>query len=1413
MTARYHTILLLFLLFWTPKLFSQNDCKTWTYQLELTAPFAEVPTDALTLPSGGYIICGYDSSSAGKRGRIIKLSKDGTVVMSKSITVGGNSFVINKIKCFSNGKLYSIAEHTDGASGVISPVILVIDSATLQVTKAMKLNLGAGSWRGADIGADPFRYFFVLATNDSLITVSRFHLDGAFNWSRATKTEGKPLPVGMYVAGGALTVAYNEQIAGFTKSSAVRYLATSGLILSSARLGGAVSGESFKTVAVAGDAPSFNNGASSISFFSASAAVHIRNNQSFLVRLNQTFGTPATIVIDSFALGSFQPDSSLTFATTPLWDIVAASSDAEPQAVYMGYSYRNTWPGVIVKKLVLPYAVQVSKVLYGNESGAFLVCKKRGASGGIVIAKLDSTGSLTGCSIQEMGGMIGRRLTQGDASPPEFLLHDLDSLQLQPVVTDQMLTSSFQCKSMSCPQVASPDTCLKTFLKEYNDDSREITVDNLLKTSSGNLLAFLHAPSVPDELFRSSSFAVFGPSGNVISSSMLRSSIPIELFICIRLKDGNFLAAGSLINSSAEENQYLVKFNEQLNIIWQKRLISEAYNRQITHIIETSEGELICVLWASNQGQAGVLPRLLKLDALGNPIWFRSYKFVNSTSTSPFQGIAEIGSFIYLHTIESISNKFTVLRVNKSDGSVSWSKRYLLTTSNNPNGYVGGMTSVGSSLYFSGAVQGKPAFVKINANGNVMFARTMPGALFQYNNPRYRGDNRFILSTWMYQPGGNVVGAVEMDTNYVVLKKQFIKLPKLSDASISEPYNDSLTYGAIQFVNSYRRWRSLGLIKYSFNNSFGSCEVSDMAVGMSPFNVTTQTNSISSTSLELPLALSFNASLAEADLAYSSFHCGNQDACSQVSLAGPGMICDSTNVFNYNVTRNPGCNGMTKWVIDTLPGAITVVSISDTLLKIKVRNGGTFKIIVKVFGNCRWVEDSLAVEASSSSVLGLGPDDMICEGNTKVLNAHVGFSSYQWQDGSTDSTLSIDQPGIYSVKAKSCGVWLYDTIVITAAPPVPMDPGPDRIKCNDDTVNLHGPPGFINYFWSNQYEISSLTGQHVTVNPLVDTVYYLQAEKTPGCFGFDTIRVFVYNSPSIDLGNDRSFCKNDSVQLTAGNGFAQYQWSTGAGTSQAYISMPGSITVEATTIEGCKSRDTILLQWFTTLTELDHRDGICEGGERLLDPGGFSAYLWSTGSTSQTVFVTLPGTYSVLVTDVNNCKFSDSVVITKYLPLPRHFLPADTAICLYRDLLLKSNNNFSSYLWSTGTTSPSIKITSAGTYWLQVQDDRECYGRDTVIVLQKDCGNGLYAPDAFTPNGDGRNDVFRVFLYQRFENFELSVYNRWGQRVFYTTNPEKGWDGKVGDTLQSTSTFVWTCSYTIPGEGRRVEKGSFVLIR
>jgi gliding motility-associated-like protein len=552
----------------------------------------------------------------------------------------------------------------------------------------------------------------------------------------------------------------------------------------------------------------------------------------------------------------------------------------------------------------------------------------------------------------------------------------------------------------------------------------------------------------------------------------------------------------------------------------------------------------------------------------------------------------------------------------------------------------------------------------------------------------------------------------------------------------------------------------------------------------------------------------------------SNFTAAPQPACQIISHcdslaieADAAIVCPGTSVV-VTIHKNKECGSLVPLVYDT-NWVKYVTRLTDTTYSFQFRQPGKGYIHASLLG-CTLREDSVSIEVlPARNSLDLGKDTVICPGNLVTINAGKGFASYLWQDGSIDSTFTVTMPGIYYVTAMNgCGNIYYDTVEVRDHLPVSIDIGYDRTKCNNDTLHLNAPSGFLNYTWSNNYNISSTTSQNVVINPLKDTTYYIKAEKTAGCFAYDTVRVTVYHSPSINLGADKSFCSGDSVVFNAGNGFNQYLWSNNNTLQQITVKNTGTFSVIGTTVEGCKSYDTAKVTTIFTnpVVNLDHTNFLCAGSTRTLDAGNFSSYIWNEGSTGRSIIVKDIGSYSVEVTDNKGCKGSDTTIITHFLPLPADFLPPDTAICSYSKMVLMPGVSYSTYLWSNNATTPSITISQPGIYWLQVKDENNCAGRDSILVTPKQCMEGFYMPTAFTPNNDGKNDMLRPMLFGNVIKYKFTVYNRWGEVVFQTADLSKGWTGNYKRLQQPADVYIWTCTYQFEGEEIKNEKGTVVLI-
>lgn len=515
------------------------------------------------------------------------------------------------------------------------------------------------------------------------------------------------------------------------------------------------------------------------------------------------------------------------------------------------------------------------------------------------------------------------------------------------------------------------------------------------------------------------------------------------------------------------------------------------------------------------------------------------------------------------------------------------------------------------------------------------------------------------------------------------------------------------------------------------------------------------------------------------------------------------------------IHKSPQCHAPVYFNFDST-SLQSLVALNDSVFRFKFYSAWEGTIYAHTYG-CTLLTDSTSVSVlNPPTTLDAGPDTVLCPGNTIILHAGGGFSSYLWSDGSSDSVLTVTVPGKYRLKTtNACGSSFIDTVIVLSHPPIAFDAGPDLSKCNNDSIFISLPGGFISYLWTPSVAISSDTASSVIVSTAVTTVYKIRAEKSRGCFAYDSIKITVHTSPAIDLGKDQSLCFGDTLALDAGKGFIKYVWNTGDVSEKIAAFQKGSYSVMGTTKDGCRSLDTLTIQnmFDNPQVTLDKDTTLCMGSVRKLDAGNFSNFQWNTGETTRAIEVKQTGGYAVTVIDIHGCKGADSVDINTALDLPGNFLPADTAICSYGEDQISSTQNYLNYLWNTGAAGKSITVSKPGVYWLAVTDKNNCEGRDSINIIPKNCMSGFYIPNAFTPNDDGRNDTFKPLLFGNILHYEFAIYNRFGQKIFITNKINEGWNGMLENNPQDSHIFVWVCRYQFSGEKEIIKKGTVVLMR
>jgi gliding motility-associated-like protein len=194
------------------------------------------------------------------------------------------------------------------------------------------------------------------------------------------------------------------------------------------------------------------------------------------------------------------------------------------------------------------------------------------------------------------------------------------------------------------------------------------------------------------------------------------------------------------------------------------------------------------------------------------------------------------------------------------------------------------------------------------------------------------------------------------------------------------------------------------------------------------------------------------------------------------------------------------------------------------------------------------------------------------------------------------------------------------------------------------------------------------------------------------------------------------------------------------------------------------------------------------------DFNGFWEPALHSGSNIFNPSIDSAGTYRYIVPQAEPC-LGDTAEVKVIIHYPFRLRP-DTTICYDKTLYIEAPRGLVDWTWSDGSKKLNLPVTEAGTYTLYGETGH-CSFSDSVAVSFYTCIEcPPYAPNVFSPNDDGLNDEWHIFLHCRWASYNLEVYDRWGSLVFAADNPESTWDGRIQGKDAETGVYVWRMKWT-----------------
>ncbi|MDO1451360.1 gliding motility-associated C-terminal domain-containing protein [Rhodocytophaga aerolata] len=188
----------------------------------------------------------------------------------------------------------------------------------------------------------------------------------------------------------------------------------------------------------------------------------------------------------------------------------------------------------------------------------------------------------------------------------------------------------------------------------------------------------------------------------------------------------------------------------------------------------------------------------------------------------------------------------------------------------------------------------------------------------------------------------------------------------------------------------------------------------------------------------------------------------------------------------------------------------------------------------------------------------------------------------------------------------------------------------------------------------------------------------------------------------------------------------------------------------------------------------------------------YTSYRWNTGDTTRSIQVNQTGWYKVEA--YNPCGNSRDSVYLQVIPEVKAYLPDDTIVCEGNFTVLDALNPGAAYLWNTGETTQQIQVDKPGKYYVEIHN-RCSVSVDTANLVFIKEEIGAFIPNVFTPNSDGVNDTFSMHVLNT-PAYSLTICNRWGKPVFYSSNPFDAWDGRADGGQVIAGVYFWFVTAT-----------------
>jgi gliding motility-associated-like protein len=426
-------------------------------------------------------------------------------------------------------------------------------------------------------------------------------------------------------------------------------------------------------------------------------------------------------------------------------------------------------------------------------------------------------------------------------------------------------------------------------------------------------------------------------------------------------------------------------------------------------------------------------------------------------------------------------------------------------------------------------------------------------------------------------------------------------------------------------------------------------------------------------------------------------------------------------------------------------------------------------------------------------------------------------NTFKWYFGDGDSshltspTHIYTIPGTYRVMlvatdSSTCNIRDTAYATVRVVPPVVMNPIPDTSICFGDSVNLNAVSALATSFtWTPTAGLSSAIINNPNASPAVTTKYIVIA-KDSFCSASDTVIVTINKNNAKIVPANPQICLGTPITLASDSVDPSYSWSTGQTTDSIQVSAGGEFYLHTIDRHGCKAFDSVDVIAFNKVPLVMVDTALCDGHsiQMIVDSGNY-VYQWKPASSlnSGTIFnpiatPTITTVYTVTVTN-GPCVSKDSAKVT-VKPSPSLIAQPDSIMIIYGQTVnLTVTSSDPGWHWfplyglsCDDCPYPDVTPDSNTKYFVTITNRYGCSALDSVII---DIAPTFYVPSAFTPNGDGKNEIFRP-QFMGYVSLKVYIFDRWGNMLYYWNTLDGGWDGTYHGSRVQEDVYVYLIEAT-----------------